>query len=139
MSQQIIVSERMLNSLNAIRPWAKTLAILGFVFTILMIFAGLALTLAFTAAASKPDLALFLGPAFAIIYLVLAIFLCLIPGFLLLRYVGAIARIPADGQAALEEVLSSQAAIWKYLAIFAIVMLVLLAVVLISGGVASLV
>lgn len=139
MSQQIIVSERMLNSLNAIRPWAKTLAILGFVFTILMIFAGLALTLAFTAAPSKPDLALFLGPAFAIIYLVLAIFLCLIPGFLLLRYAGAIARIPAEGQPGLEEVLSSQAAIWKYLAIFAIVMLILLAVVLISGTVASLV
>lgn len=135
MPEQTIVSERMLASLSAIHPWAKTLAVLGFVFTILMIFAGLALTLAVTAAASRPLLALFLGPAFAIIYLVLAVFVCLIPSFLLLRYVGAIARIPTGGQAALEEVLSNQEAIWKYLAIFAIVMLILLAVVLISGAV----
>lgn len=134
MSDQMLVTERMLNSLNASRPWGQLLAVLGFVFTILLIFAGLALTLAFTAAPSKPGLALFLGPAFAIIYLVLAIFFCLIPSFLLLRSVGAIARIAADRSAAMEELFANQAVLWKYFAIFALIMFLLLVGTLIGGA-----
>lgn len=133
MSQQMIITENMLNALNAARPWVKILAMLGFVFTILMIFAGLAMTLAFTVAPARPNLSLFLGPAFAIVYLVLAIFFFLIPGFILLRSAGALSRITTDGQIAIEELLGNQAALWKYLAIFAILMLVLLVIVFITG------
>lgn len=133
MGEQMQVTDNMLRSLDAARPWVRILAALGFVFTILMIFAGLALTLAFAVGPSKPALALFMGPALAIVFLVLAIFFCLIPGFFLLRHVSAISRIRGEGQIALEELLSSQEALWKYLAIFALVMLALLASILIGG------
>ena len=138
MSDQMLITARMLKSLNTWLPWGKLLAGLGFVFTILLIFAGLALTLAFTAAPSKPQLALFLGPAFAIIYLVLAIFFCLIPSFILLRSVSAISRVAADGPTAIEELFDNQAVLWKYFAIFAVIMLILLIAVLIGGAVVAL-
>ena len=138
MPDKVFVTETMLTSLNASRPWGQLLAVLGFVFTILLIFAGLALTLAFTAAPSRPQLALFLGPAFAIIYLVLAIFFCLIPSFLLLRSVSAISRVAADGPTAIEELFDNQTVLWKYFAIFAVIMLILLVAVLVGGAMVAL-
>jgi hypothetical protein len=54
----------------------------------------------------------------------------------LLRYGSAITRIPESGQAAMEEALRQQKTFWKYIGIFAIVVLVLY-VFFFIGGIAA--
>ncbi len=132
MSDQIIVSENALASLNATRPWVKFLAILGFIGIGLMILLGLIMTFAFSIIPTKPGMPQF-GPAIGIIYLIFA-GIYLMPCLFLYRYSKAIAAIPLTGQSALEEALKNQKSFWKFMGVVALV-IVSVEVVLIGLGV----
>ncbi|MGH7239727.1 MAG: hypothetical protein ACREHG_06630 [Candidatus Saccharimonadales bacterium] len=136
MSEQIVVSESMLESLQGTRPWVKFLAILGFVISGIAVIAGLFFWSKFShfpITPGQPAMPRFLGPAFGIFYILMAIFFYVIPCLYLLRYGSAITRIPESGQAALEEALQQQKRFWKYMGIFAIVVLALYLLFFIGG------
>ena len=135
MAQQIVVSEDMLEALQATRPWVKFLAILGFVVMAFVILAGLFMFVGFSVAPETSKLPPFIGPVLGIVYIVMAIFFYLIPCLYLLRYANAIMRIPASGQAAMEDALRQQKSFWKYLGIFAIIAIAVY-VLCIVGGIA---
>ena len=135
MDGQIAVSESMLGSLKATRPWVSFLAILGFVVMVFMILAGLIMFVGFSVLPARTGLPPVFGPVFGVMYLVMAVFFYLIPCIYLLRYGNAIMRIPASGQAALEDALKQQKSFWKYLGIFAIVVIAFY-VLCIVGGIA---
>jgi hypothetical protein len=139
MSEQIIVSESMLESLQATRPWVKFLAILGFIFGGLMTVAGLMMSVAFSFIPAKTGLPHFFGPVFGVLYIVMAIFFYVLPCLYLLRYGSAITRIPESGQAAMEEALRQQKTFWKYMGIFVIVVLVLYVFFFIGGITAAII
>ena len=130
MPEQMLVSENMINSLNATRPWVKFLAILGFVFTGLAVLGGLGMMAAFSAMPANKGMPGFFGPVLGIIYLLMGVFMYLIPCIYLLRYGQAIDGIPSTGQAALETALEKQKSFWKYMGILAIVMIVLYVVLI---------
>jgi hypothetical protein len=139
MSEPIIVSESMLESLQATRPWVKFLAILGFIFAGFMIVGGLFMSLAFSFMPLMPGFSHFFGPVFGILYIVMAVFFYLLPCLYLLRYGSAITRIPESGQEAMEDALRQQKTFWKYLGIFAIVVLVLYVFFFIGGITAAII
>jgi hypothetical protein len=139
MSEPIIVSESMLESLQGTRPWVKFLAILGFIFAGFMIVGGLFMSLAFSFMPPTPGLPHFVWPLFGILYIVMAVFFYLLPCLYLLRYGSAITRIPESGQAAMEEALRQQKTFWKYLGIFAIVVLALYVLFFIGGMAAAII
>src|SRR5690348_11359046 len=129
MSDQIVVSEGMLDALRATRPWVKFLSILGFVLCALMALAGLAFVGG--AGAKEGPMASF-GPAIGVFYL-LFVLLYFFPCLYLLRYANAIARIPAEGQRAMEEALVKQKSFWKFVGILTAVVLVLELLFVIGG------
>ncbi|HET7176808.1 MAG TPA: hypothetical protein VFK21_12495 [Gammaproteobacteria bacterium] len=129
MSDQIVVSEGMLDALRATRPWVKFLSILGFVLCAFMALAGLAFLGG--AGAKAGPMAAF-GPAIGVFYL-LFVLLYFFPCLYLLRYAGAIARIPAEGQRAMEEALVKQKSFWKFIGILTAVMLVLELLFIVGG------
>lgn len=133
MAEKILVSDDMLEALNATRPWVKFLAILGFIFTGFIALAGLFMLVAFSTIPVHPGMPRIFGPVFGILYLVMAVFFYLIPCLHLIRYGNAITRIPATGQAALEDALKHQKSFWKYLGIFAIVAIAFYILVIVGG------
>jgi|SRR5215469_7403557 len=122
MSDQIVVSEGMLDALKATRPWVKFLSILGFVFCALMVLVSLAMMGGM--GAGKDSFPAGFGAVFGVVYLLLVV-LYFFPCLYLLRYADAIARIPADGQRAMEEALVKQKSFWKFIGILTAVVLVL--------------
>ena len=118
MADQIVVSQSMLDSLNATRPWAKFLAIVGFVMVALMVIVGLAMLGAGSALAGQSGL----GGMFAVVYLLFAV-LYFMPCLFLFRYAKAIAAIPASGQAAMENALGQQKSFWKFMGVLTLVLL----------------
>ena len=132
MPEQMVVSENMLNSLNATRPWVKFLAILGFIFTGLVILGGLAMALVFSFIPAKQGFPHFFGPVFGVFYLLMGVFMYLIPCLYLLRYGQAIDGIATSGQAAIENALDKQKSFWKYMGILAIVMIALYVLMMIG-------
>ncbi|MGB9429940.1 MAG: hypothetical protein WCC11_08730 [Gammaproteobacteria bacterium] len=135
MSEQMVVSDDMLEALQATRPWVKFLAILGFVFMAFMVLAGLVMFVGFSAIPARSGLSPIFGPVFGVMYIVIAVFFYLIPCIYLLRYGNAIASISASGQDAIESALKYQKSFWKYLGIFVIIMIAVY-VVCIFGGIA---
>ncbi|MGH8398355.1 MAG: hypothetical protein ACRETA_08940 [Gammaproteobacteria bacterium] len=133
MAEQLVVSESMLGDLNATRPWVKFLAILGFIFTGFIVLAGLFMFVGFSAMPMRPGMPAFFGPVFGVLYLLMAVFFYLIPCLYLIRYGNAITRIPANGQAALEDAIKHQKSFWKYLGIFTIIAIVLYVLIIIGG------
>jgi len=131
MSDQIVVSEGMLDALKATRPWVKFLSIVGFVFCAIMALVGLAMMGGM--GAGKDGLPAGLGPVFGVVYLLL-VALYFFPCLYLLRYASAIARIPAEGQRAVEEALVKQKSFWKFIGILTAVVLIL-EVIFIVGGI----
>ena len=110
MAGEFQVSENMLDSLKATRPWVKFLAIVGFIGCALMTLVGLA----FIGGASmmKGPMGGF-GPAMGVVYL-LFVLLYIFPCLYMYRYASAIGRIPQAGGAAMEEALAKQKSFWKY-------------------------
>lgn len=133
MVEQLVVSDDMLDALNATRLWVKFLAILGFIFTAFMVLAGLAMFAGFSMMPTRPGMPTFFGPVFGVLYLVMAVFFYLIPRLYLIHYGNAITRIPASGQVALEDALKHQKSFWKYMGIFAIVLIAAYILIIIGG------
>ena len=113
------VSDNMLDSLKATRPWVKFLAILGFIVCGLMALAALAF-LGGASMVGGPMASL--GPVLGVVYLLLVV-LYFFPCLYLFRYAGAIARIPEAGAAAMEEALAKQKSFWKFIGILTAVVL----------------
>lgn len=138
------VSETMLDALRKTKPWVTFLAVLGFIFCGLI---ALLAILMFTVGGTvnhfphQPGTPSIFGPAFAagfgILYLVMAVFMYLLPCLLLIRYSTAIGRIAQTGQTAMEEALLKQKSFWKYVGILAIVMLALYVVIIIGAVVVA--
>ena len=127
------VSDNMLDSLKATRPWVKFLAILGFILCGLMALAALAF-LGGARMMGGPMASL--GPVFGVVYLLLVV-LYFFPCLYLFRYAGAIARIPEAGASAMEEALAKQKSFWKFIGILTAVILsleLLAIVVMIAFG-----
>lgn len=132
MAYDIVVSERALDSLKATRPWVKFLAIMGFIFTGLMILIGLIFGLVGAALPAESGISGSFGRVLGIAYLVLAI-LYLMPCLYLIRYARAIQAIPGTGQAAFEDALKNQKSFWKFMGIMMVVVLCLYVLFIIFG------
>ncbi len=123
----ITVTDRMLDVLRQTKPWVTFLSILAFVGTGLLALVALVM---FSAGGilknlpHQPGVPPFFGPGvvavFGVLYLVMAVFIYLLPCLILFRYGTAIGRIvTGDGQTAMEEALSKQKSFWKYIGILA--------------------
>ncbi|MDE2236027.1 MAG: hypothetical protein KGK44_10870 [Gammaproteobacteria bacterium] len=119
MSEQAMLTEAGLQHLNKTSPWVKFIAVLAFVGTTIMLLMGLVF-LVMGLGAGNPSFM-----AGGLLYLVITLIICLIPGILMWRYSKAIGRIPDDGQPALEDALARQKSFWKYMGIYTIVILVI--------------
>lgn len=143
----VTVTDTMLDALRRTKPWVTFLSILGFIFTGLLALLALMMFATggmWTAMSHQPGAPAFFGPAFGIgmgvLYLVLGVFMYLLPCLILFRYSTAIGRIASgDAQEAMEEALSKQQSFWKYLGILAIVLLVLYVLFIIGGITAAVV
>lgn len=131
MSDQIVVSENALASLNATRPWVKFLAILGFICIGLMVIAGLIMTFASSMIPTRPGMPQF-GAVIGIFYLIFA-GIYLMPTLFLYRYSKAIAAIQSTGQSALEAALKNQKSFWKFMGILMLILLCLEVLLLAVG------
>jgi hypothetical protein len=136
MADQVVVSEIALGYLQATRPWVKFLAIVGFVFIVLMWIIGLWMCFASSALSTQPGMPRMFGPVFGIIYILLS-FLYFMPCLFLYRYGKAIAAIPSTGQSALEEALKNQKSLWKFMGILMIVVLCFYALIIVIAVVAG--
>ena len=121
MSGEFSVSDNMLESLRATRPWVKFLAILGFIVCGLMALAALAVL---GGAGGKEGPMASVGPALAVVYLLLVL-LYFMPCLYLYKYAGAISRIAESGQAAMEDALARQKSFWKFMGILTAIVLVI--------------
>ena len=123
------VSDHMLESLRATRPWVKFLAIVGFIVCALMALGSLA----FLGGASRmPGPMAGFGPVMGVIYL-LFVALYFFPCLYLYKYAGAIGRIPETGAAAMEEALARQKSFWKYTGMLMAIVLVLELIFIVFG------
>ena len=133
MSGEFTVSDHMLESLRATRPWVKFLAILGFIVCALMALASLA----FLGGASMMQGPMAgIGPLLGVVYLVLVL-LYFMPCLYLYKYAGAISRIPEGGQAALEDALARQKSFWKFMGILTAILLVCELIFIVFGVLAA--
>lgn len=123
MDGQIAVSENMLGSLKDTTPWVKFLSSVCFVVAAFVFLGGIITFAGFSLAPAGSKYPGFIGPIAGVLEIVMAGFFYLIPGVFLLRYGNAITRIPASGQAAMEDALRQQKSLWKYVGIFTIVLL----------------
>jgi hypothetical protein len=111
------------NSLRATRPWAKLLAIIGFIFVGITIITGIAMTVGknfLPASAKSPPLL-----ATGMINIPLSI-LYLVPSIWLYKYASAIRRfLEGDGAIELGNALAYQKSFWKFVGITTLVSLIL--------------
>ncbi len=132
MAQQIVVSDDMLDALNATRPWVKFIAIVWFVGVAFMVVFGLAMITGMYTGFSVPGFPALLGRVFGTFYIVMAL-AYVMPALYLYRYAKAIAGFQAASvMTSFENALKQQKSFWKYFGIFIIVVLVLY--VLFIGG-----
>jgi len=129
MAGEIAVSEQMLESLRATKPWVMFLSILGFIACALMLLGALALFAGVSM--MKGPMAAF-GPVMGVVYL-LFVLLYIFPCYFLYKYASAIGRIPAVGGAAMEEALSRQKSFWRYMGILMAVILALELIFIVFG------
>jgi hypothetical protein len=123
-------------TLRRTKGWVRFLAVLGFVFSGLMLLFALVMGLMGLAgggilAGTPAPVAFSIGYA---VFLVLMSLLYIVPCVHLLRYAAGIQRLESLREAApLEEALEHQRAFWKFLGVAAIVLLGLYALLLASG------
>jgi hypothetical protein len=128
------VPDGAMRALQGTKPWVTFLAILGFVFTGLMILGGLAITATGTMSDRNK-----LGSGIGIVYVFLGA-LYFAPSFLLLRYGAAIRRLlDGGGTDALTEALVRQKSFWRLIGIATLVILgfYFLAMIALVIGIAS--
>lgn len=137
MAEQIVVSENMLGSLKATRPWVKFIAIAWFVGLAFMVLFGLAMITGMYTGFSRPGMPAFFGKAFGIFYIVMALIYS-IPTLYLYRYAKAITGIQGSAvMKAFEDALKQQKSFWKYMGIFIIVVVVLCALIMVGFMIAA--
>ena len=125
MDGQIAVSESMLGSLKATRPWVKFIAIVWFVGVAFMVLFGAAMITGIYRGFSMPGMPAFFGTVLGIFYIVMAL-VYVMPALHLYRYAKAIAGVQsAATMAGFEDALKQQRSFWKYFGIFIIVVLAL--------------
>lgn len=123
------VSDHMLESLRATRPWVKFLAILGFIGCALMVLVALAML---GGVSKMPGAMAGFAPVMGVLYLLFAL-LYFFPCLYLYRYAGAISRIPESGAAAMEEALAKQKSFWKFVGMVAAIILALELIFIVFG------
>lgn len=123
MNDQVMISETAIQYLRSTRPWVLFLAVLAFIGTAFMALVSIFMFAASALVPADSKMPVFVFPLIGLLYLVLSSLVFLIPGILMMRYSGAIARIPFSGQTALEDALARQRTIWKYMGIYMIVVL----------------
>ena len=123
MDQPITLSDRMLASLGATRPWVKFTAIVWFVGVAFMVLFGAAMITGIYRGFSMPGMPAFFGTAFGIFYIVMAL-VYVMPALYLYRYAKAIAGVQGVAtMAGFEDALKQQKSFWKYFGIFIIIVL----------------
>lgn len=126
MDQPIALSDRMLESLSATRPWVKFLGIVAFVYAAISLIMGLAMSFGLYTGPTRPGQPAFLNTAFGIVYIVSALVFDAIPAMLLYRYAKAIAGYQENESAAsFEDALKQQKSVWKYVGILAMLCVVI--------------
>ena len=132
------VSPGVIETLRRTKGWVRLLAVLGFVFSGLMLLCALVIGLAGGAgggifAQTPAPVAFSIGYAF---FLGLMSLLYIVPCLHLLRYAAGIQRLEAAREAArLEQALEHQRAFWKFLGVAAIALLAFYALLL-AGAIA---
>ncbi len=125
MAQQIVVSEGMLEALQATRPWVKFIAIVWFVGVAFMALFGVAMTTGIYRGFSMPGMPVFFGKVLGIFYIVMAL-VYVMPALYLYRYAKAIVGVQGVvTMAGFEDALKQQKSFWKYFGIFIIIVLAL--------------
>lgn len=132
MNQPIEVTEAMLGSLKATRPWVKFLAIVWFVGLIIAVLFGLAMITGIYGGFSTPGMPKSFTKVFGVFYIVMAL-VYVMPILYLYRYAKAIAGLGSSTEmATFEEALKQQKSFWKYLGIYIIVVVVLYVLLIIG-------
>ncbi len=125
MAQQIVVSEGMLASLGATRPWVKFIAIVWFVGVAFMVLFGAAMITGIYRGFSMPGMPAFFGTVLGIFYIVMAL-VYVMPALYLYRYAKAIVGVQGVvTMAGFEDALKQQKCFWKYFGIFILIVLAL--------------
>ncbi len=133
MDQPIALSDRMLASLNATRPWVKFIAIVWFVGIAFMVIFGLAMITGIYTGFSMPGFPALLGRVIGALYIVMAL-VYVAPTLYLYRYANAIAGVQGSAvMASFEDALKHQKSFWKFYGIFIIVVLVLCVLVIVGS------
>lgn len=122
MAEQIVVSEVMQVYLETIRYWTKFLAAVGLCTTALLVLIGLLMFLVLPEAPASSTSTLD-GPLFAAVYVVLTVFVILIPSLLLSRYAKAISNSSLTEQLRVETALMWQKSFWKYFGVFTVILI----------------
>ena len=129
---------RMTQALRDTKPWVTFLAIIGFIFSGLMVIGGLVFMVVFSVShfAGGP------GPGFAavgLIYVALGA-LYLVPACYLFGYGRAIKQFLSSGQAAAAEIaLEKQKSFWKFVGILTAIFICIYVVILLGAAVVALV
>lgn len=126
-SEAIVVSEPMLDSLRATKPWVRLIAVIGFVWVVLMILGGLGNV--FGPSHMRHGVAVAIG----LVYLAMGI-VYFFPCLFLFLYAGAIGRaLNGGGGGALEAAFRRQRSFWRYAGVLALIGLVLLVIAFVAG------
>jgi hypothetical protein len=126
------ISPRMIASLDKTRPWVVFLAILMIIGSAFLVIAALAMLALGSMMGLSNDVTPFGGAALGGVYFLLAL-LYLFPSLYLWRYGRALRRIGRGNVAAVEEALEHQASFWRYVGIFAAVIMVIYVVAIVIG------
>ncbi|HPY42106.1 MAG TPA: DUF5362 family protein [Thiolinea sp.] len=132
------MSERVVASLRKTRPWVLFIAILGFIFTALMVVASIPMFLgsslmggADTGIPGMPGTAFMVG--MGVLYLLMAV-VYFMASLYLLRYASAIkSAVTGLNTSDMESALEAQASFWKLVGILSIVSIVLTLVFMVVG------
>lgn len=117
----IVVTEHMINSLRATKPWTLFISILGFAGMAIMILAGLFMMVAGQFFMhQRPHMMTAMG----LLYIIMGV-LYLFPMIYLYKYSSAIARFISLKQAfEMESALGYQKSFWKFVGIICLIMII---------------
>ena len=125
MDGKFAVTDNMLQSLKATRPWVKFIAIVWFVGVAFMVLFGVAMITGIYRGFSMPGMPVFFSKVLGIFYIVMAL-VYVMPALYLYRYAKAIVGVQGVvTMAGFEDALKQQRSFWKYFGIFIIVVLAL--------------
>ncbi|PID48786.1 MAG: hypothetical protein CR991_09725 [Proteobacteria bacterium] len=137
-----LTSDRVINALRKTRPWVLLIAILGFIFTALMVLSGVSMLLgggSIGMSSSMPEEMMGGGfmVAMGVFYLIFAVVYFFLSLYLL-RYAGAIKRaVNSLNIADVESAVENQASFWKLAGILTLLSIILGILVMVVGIVSA--